>query len=146
MSAQQLFDSFKNYLHVTTSVPAWSYNGAFLEVPEEFRLRVRVENTAPAGIQHPYITFRNVRVHVQATDFAAPVDGQAVVVPLDDATLIRGGDGGTALIRMKAIQALPFLFTPPEKIAVVTVIADVDQDAFFSIRNRMDVFQDINPD
>lgn len=154
MSAQQLFDSFKNYLHVTTNVPSWSYNGDALEVPEDFKLKVTVWNTAPRGTNlgdHPYITFRNVRVMVEATEFATPVDDNGVgipliTVPLGDPTLTRD-DNGVAYINMRAVEALPFLGWPGmEKIAVVTVIADVDASGFFRINKPQDAFHDILPD
>lgn len=152
MFAQQLYDDFRNYLKVTTSIPPSSYPGDFLEVPEKFKLRVMVQNTAPTGNQHPMITFRNVRVTVIATQYASPIDANnndsklpVMTVPLGDPVLTRQ-DSGFVEIDMQATGAMPWYQPAPERITIVTVQADVDQNDFFKIYESVDVYHNINAD
>jgi hypothetical protein len=145
MSAQQLFDSFRNYLVVNTAVPGWSYQGSYLEVPEPFQLKVTVLNTAPQGSHHPNITFRNVSVTVRSTEYATPTDASIVTKPLPDNRLARG-QSDTVYIDMKALSALPSPLFGPEQIAYVTMTAHVDQNDFFRITESQNVYQDLLPD
>ncbi|MFP4088754.1 MAG: hypothetical protein ACLFUB_05920 [Cyclobacteriaceae bacterium] len=148
MSALLLFNNLRNYLNVSLEVPGSSFPGSHLNVGEQFTLRIKVTNTAPTGMLNPTITFRNIRITVTGSVYATPVEGNTIVVNLDDQMLTQGGDSGQASVRMRANSAIlgpadvaPLVF--PENFATVTVEADIDQNAFFRIKRKETAITDI---
>lgn len=150
MSAKALYDSFMQYLDVRAYVVA--QEGSEIQVQENFTLRIKVTNMAPAGQYDPDVRFRNVKVNVQATEYAIPTAGNSVSLDINDSVLTRNGDSGSVDIEMRALKArfgssdtAPDLFGPffREMIAKISVRADVDLDAFFRIKKRVDAHEEI---
>ncbi|MBM2826221.1 MAG: hypothetical protein HW403_285 [Dehalococcoidia bacterium] len=144
MSADSLYDDIRGFLRLTARVV--SQVGSNINVGETFTLRFTGSNSAYAAnlVGEPRIVFRNPRIFVQGTAFAAPVNGSAWH-NLPDTELFPGESSSVDIV-FRANSDLGFwddIFSA-EHVAEAWILGDLDQDRFFQIWNKIDVRQEID--
>lgn len=139
MSAIDLYESFQSYLGIKYRVE--SKVGNQINVGENFTIRILVVNTAPTEMDKPRIAFKNIKTMVSKTDYAKPKDSDIVHLNLPLAKLLRPGESSYVDVELTATGNM----AGQEKVAKVSLYADIDQDFFFGIRKNIDVWADIEP-
>jgi hypothetical protein len=141
VSADELYDSIRGYLRVTSRVV--SKAGGDINVDEKFTLRFTGSNSCPAEWipwwKQPDIIFDNPRVFVRGTIFAEPVGG-ATWHNLPDKRLYPG-ESSSVDIEFEAKMSFPFV----EKVAKAWILGHLDQDRFFRVWNFTEVHVPIEP-
>lgn len=146
MSAISTWRDFSGLLRISHSIT--SKQGNDINVGEEFTMRVTITNIAQSSSLHsrrPNIRFRNLQVRISAGNHARPQAGNTVILSLDD-QLLTAGDSGRVDVPMLATGDLSFFpdIVGVEEIAEVTVLADLDQNAYFRIWNHSHRNQEID--
>ena len=126
--------------------------GRKVNVGEHFVLRFRLSNEA-APIQpdeNPLVCFRNLRLQVGRTEYAAPLEDEATVAERRlafPAERLWPGESTDLLVPMRAERNMGGFadLLSEEEVAVVGVEADLDVEAYFRIRLRTAVREEIHP-
>lgn len=143
MSADSLYDNIRSYLRLTTRVV--SKVGSNINVGEKFTLRFTGSNSAYAAniVQQPRIIFNNAKIYVQGTSYAKPVGGSGWH-NLPDKVLYPG-ESSSVDIEFEATADLGFLadLFSSEHVAKAWIFGDLDQNQFFTIRNYLNIHQEI---
>ena len=146
MSAISTWRDFSDLLRISHSIVRQQGND--INVGEEFTMRVTITNVAQGSSLHnkrPNIRFRDLQVRISAGNHARPQAGNTVTLPLDD-QLLTPGDSGRVDVPMLATGDLSFFsdIFGTEEIALVTIFADLDQNAYFRIWNHSHRSQEID--
>lgn len=146
MSAVSTWRDFSSLLRISHSIIRKQGND--INIGEEFTMRVKITNVAQGPSWHsrrPNIRFRNLQVRISGGDHARPQAGNTVTLQLND-QLLTAGDSGRVDVPMVATGDLSFFpdIFGTEEIALVTVLADLDQDAYFRIWNHSHRNQEID--
>lgn len=145
MLLRQIYQEICGYLNI--QVQPQGLTGNTIDEGDDFSLSVVVTNTAPPGDfgMFPSIVFRQIRVHVIADAYTAPLTSDGPVAQrflnIDDQTLTPG-DSGSVTVPMRAIGTTGILsgpiFTPSgayEGLNPVRVGANFDAGQLFRARN-----------
>lgn len=126
--------------------------GSDVNVGERFVLRFRLSNEANPiqPDKNPVVCFRNLRLQVGRTDYAAPLEGEATVPKRRlefPAERLWPGESTDLLVPMRAEKNMGGFadLLSEEEVAIVSVEADLDVDAYFRIRLRTAVREEIHP-
>ena len=146
MSAVNTWRDFSSLLQISHSIIRQQGND--INVGEEFTMRVTITNIAQSSSLHnrrPNIRFNEIQVRISAGDHARPQAGNTVTLPLND-QLLTPGDSGSVDVVMLATGDLSFFpdIFGTEEIALVTVFANLDQNAYFRIWNHSHRNQEID--
>ena len=146
MTADNLYDSLRGYLRLTTRVV--DRVGQDVNVGERFTIRFTGSNTAYAAnlVGRPVIVFDSPRIFVEGTGYARPVSG-AGWHNLPDGELFPG-EASAVDIEMEAISEIGSWWTDlwnSEEVAKAWITADLDQNRFFQVWNSKTIHQEIEP-
>jgi len=146
MSADSLYDSLRGYLRVSARVT--EKQGNDINVGERFTVRVTGANNAGAAnlVGYPRIVFRDASVYVQGTEYARPVDGNAWHNLPDN--LLFPGESSSVNIEFEALRDIPGFFADlfsEEKVANIWIKADLDQNRYFELWNKIEFHTEIEP-
>ena len=143
MSADALYDNIRSYLKLTSRVT--DKVGNQVNVGERFTLRFTGSNSAYSArkVGQPRIVFDNVRIYVEGTDYARPVEGPRWH-NLPDTELFPG-ESSSVNIEFEATKDLGWWddIWNAEHVAKAWILGDLDQNRFFQIWKYIDVREEI---
>lgn len=118
---RDLWKQIRSYLVVTHAITAKT--GDYINVHEDFTMKLTVRNNAPSGPMYPHLRFKNIRLFLSGTPYASLAVGQPSIVDVPG-VLGPGESAPPVNVKMVAQQAADT--AEPERVLRVRVTAALD--------------------